>query len=224
MKSVVLLSGGLDSTVSFVKATEETEVTLALTLDYGQRAAQREIEASRAICRVYGVKHRLIELPWLKEVTTTALVNKGREIPTPFGRGIDRKESIEAVWVPNRNGLFVAIGTCVAEGLGCNLVVGGFNREEAESFPDNSPEFIEAMNKALWYSTLTHIEVISFVLHLTKAEIASSLIELGVPLGYTWFCYEGGEKMCGVCQSCQQTIIAFKEIGRFDLIQPRLSQ
>ncbi|MBU1614862.1 7-cyano-7-deazaguanine synthase, partial [bacterium] len=81
MKSILLLSGGLDSTVSLSRAVKETDVEIALTFDYGQRAANKEIEASGKICKEYGIRHRVVELPWLAEVTSTALVNKEVEIP-----------------------------------------------------------------------------------------------------------------------------------------------
>lgn len=221
MKSIVLLSGGLDSTVSFVKATRETEVALALTFDYGQRAAQREIEASKAICEIYGVRYRVIELPWLGEVTTTALVNKEIEVPTPSQQELGREEFAQAVWVPNRNGVFVAIGASIAEGFGCELVVGGFNLEEAEAFPDNSPTFIEVLNQSLKYSTLSSVKLVSFVSMLNKKEIASLAIKLSIPLEHIWCCYEGGKKMCGVCESCQYTIRAFKAVDDWSLIKER---
>lgn len=223
MKSIVLLSGGLDSTTSLVKATKETEVALALTFDYGQKAARMEIEASKAICEIYGVSYKVIELPWLAQVTSTALVNREAEIPTPPDEDVGRQNFARAVWVPNRNGVFVAIGASIAEGLECELVVGGFNREEAETFPDNSPEFIEAANKGLYHSTLNHVKVTSFVTNLNKSEIVSLGIELQVPLEHIWCCYEGGKKMCGRCESCCRTIRAFQNIGEIDCIKGMFS-
>lgn len=219
MKSIVLLSGGLDSTVSLVKATEVSEVTIALTFDYGQRAAKREIEAARRISKIYRVKHRVIGLPWLAEITSTALVNRREGIPIPSGEEIGRPESAEVVWVPNRNSLFVAIAASFAEGLSCQLVVAGFNREEAEVFPDNSLPFIEAVNQSLGYSTLSNVRLTSFVSSLNKKEIASEAIRLSLPLRYLWCCYSGGRKMCGLCESCQRTIRAFKRIERLDYIR-----
>ena len=109
MEAIALLSGGLDSTVNFKRALEEGEVALALTLDYGQRSAQREIEAAKAITSRYGVAHRVTPLPWLAEITTTALVNRDRNLPTPADGDLDSAadETAAAVWVPNRNGVFI---------------------------------------------------------------------------------------------------------------------
>ncbi|MDZ4663116.1 MAG: 7-cyano-7-deazaguanine synthase, partial [Pseudomonadota bacterium] len=55
---VVLLSGGLDSTVNLFEARQEFQIELALTFDYGQRAAKKEIEFSRKICEILNAPHR----------------------------------------------------------------------------------------------------------------------------------------------------------------------
>ena len=81
MTAVALLSGGLDSTVAF--ALRARSIALAVTVDYGQRAARREIAAARAIARRYGVPHRVHRLPMLARLTRTALVDRSRKLPSP---------------------------------------------------------------------------------------------------------------------------------------------
>src|SRR5438093_7565425 len=101
--AVVLLSGGLDSTVAFKLAVDRTGVALALTFDYGQRAARREIEAARAIAGRFGVAHRAVEIPFLGEITKTALVARDAEVPRPSPEDLDSaraQETALAVWVP----------------------------------------------------------------------------------------------------------------------------
>ena len=205
-KSIVLLSGGLDSTVSFKKVVDDTDVILALTFDYGQRAAKREIEAAAAISKRYDVDHKVIDLPWLKEITKTALVELNESMPR-----LDRSElddlgkagqSAENVWVPNRNGVFINIAAAFCEALEADHVVTGFNAEEAATFPDNSKAFVEAVNGSLSYSTLTKASVIAPTAELNKREIIKLALEIDAPLDLVWSCYEGGERMCGQCESC----------------------
>ena len=205
-KSIVLLSGGLDSTVSFKKVVDDTDVILALTFDYGQRAAKREIEAAAAISKRYDVDHKVIDLPWLKEITKTALVELNESMPR-----LDRSElddlgkagqSAENVWVPNRNGVFTNIAAAFCEALEADHVVTGFNAEEAATFPDNSKAFVEAVNGSLSYSTLTKASVIAPTAELNKREIIKLALEIDAPLDLVWSCYEGGERMCGQCESC----------------------
>ena len=63
-KSIVLLSSGLDSVVSLAISKEEYNITLALTFDYGQKAAKREINSAKKITDFYKIDHKVIKLDW----------------------------------------------------------------------------------------------------------------------------------------------------------------
>ena len=79
-KAIILLSGGLDSVVSLADEINKLDFKLALTFDYGQKAAKQEISTSKNICNYYKINHKVIKLDWLKEVTHTALVSDN-ELP-----------------------------------------------------------------------------------------------------------------------------------------------
>ena len=123
-QSIILLSGGLDSTVS---AYESSHPILALTFDYGQRAAKKEIEAAKKTADRLSIPQQIIPLPWLKEVTTTSLVNLEKPIPYLKNEELDKKletlSSAAQVWVPNRNGLFINIAACIAEAMNAQEIV-----------------------------------------------------------------------------------------------------
>ena len=114
--------------------------------------------------------------------------------------------SAKAVWVPNRNGAFIEIGAAHAESIGANRLITGFNREEAETFPDNSKQYMKAINQALFFSTANHVRVISGTAHLDKKQIVRLGKKLQVPLEHIWPCYEGGPSWCRQCESCLRTI------------------
>ncbi|UCE28152.1 MAG: 7-cyano-7-deazaguanine synthase QueC [Candidatus Coatesbacteria bacterium] len=202
--SVILLSGGLDSAVNLAEAAARTEPALALTFDYGQRAAPREVKAAAAVAKHYGVRHNVIELPWFAELLPPAVA---------VGGPADADVNDESVWVPNRNGVFVAVGAAHAEALGASLLVTGFNAEEATAFPDNSAEYINAANRALEYSTKRTVELFSFTAEMTKADIVRRAVELNVPLDMVYSCYRGRKLMCGVCPSCRRTVAAMADAG-----------
>ncbi|GAB6157437.1 7-cyano-7-deazaguanine synthase QueC [Desulfotomaculum varum] len=220
MDSVVLLSGGLDSAVNLAYALTEGSVKLALTMDYGQKAASQEIKAATALARYYNIRHQVIELPWLAHITTTALVKEERILPEPAAEELDNpditQKTAAAVWVPNRNGLFINIAACFAESLTCGQVVAGFNREEAATFPDNTPEFAAVASQALTYSTANQVKVISYTNRLDKQEIVALGNRLRVPWHLIWSCYRGQHAMCGQCESCRRMIRAFTSL-RMDL-------
>ncbi len=204
MKAVAILSGGLDSTVSLACAVRRMDVVLALTFDYKQRAARREREASRKIARRYRIPHRVIALPWLARLTSTALVRRGAALPL----GKPSSRSARAVWVPNRNGAFIEISAAHAESLGARRLVTGFNREEAATFPDNSAAYVRAVNRALSFSTANVVRVVSYTGDLDKPAIVRLGRRLGAPLESIWPCYEGGRKWCGTCESCRRCLEA----------------
>jgi len=213
MPAVVLLSGGLDSAVNLKRALDETGIALALTLEYGQKAAAREIAAAAAMCQALGVRHRVVALPWLAEICHTALVNPECEVPRlrPEQLGEERvtsRDTARAVWVPNRNGVFIAIAAAFAESLGAEAVVTGFNAEEAATFPDNSAAFAAAATAGLQFSTATAVQVMSYTQALTKSEVVLLGRRIGAPLALVWSCYRGGEAPCGNCESCARFLRA----------------
>ncbi len=211
-KSVVLLSAGLDSSVNFLWAKRESEVALALTFDYGQRARDREIAAASGLAAQFNVPHRVIQLPFFADFTATSLVNTSVEIPRESQISIDDYQTsmrtAAMVWVPNRNGIFLNVAAAFAEGLHADWIVPGFNIEEATTFPDNSEAYLQAATGALQYSTANHVQVKCFTTAMNKTEIATKGRELGLDFHGVWPCYFGGERPCGTCESCQRFIRA----------------
>lgn len=217
MKSIVLLSGGLDSTVAMAAEMENSRIMLALTFDYGQKAARREAEAAASIARHYGVRHRLMAVDFLQEITTTSLVDQVKSVPTLTMDQLDDVQitcdTANKVWVPNRNGLFINIAAAFAEAMECEQVVVGFNAEEGTTFPDNTPEFMAATTLALSYSTQKGVKLISPTVHLTKAAMVTLGRQLHIPFHLLWSCYHGGPFMCGACESCLRLKRALQQGG-----------
>lgn len=201
-KAIILLSGGLDSTVSAAIARRRCRPLFALTFDYGQRAARMEIAAARRICRVLKIEHKVVRLPFFADLGGLALLRYG----AGSKQAAARLERVPDVWVPNRNGLFVNIAATYAEYHGAGLIVTGFNREEARAFPDNSPAFVAAVNRALRHSTRRRVKVISYVAAQTKREIYRLGQRYGAPLELIYSCYAGGRTMCGKCASCRRLL------------------
>ena len=207
MRSVLLLSAGLDSSLNLYEALRCSTVVLAVTFNYGQRAAMREIEFSERLCSKMKVKHRVIELPWMTDFGMSSLVDRNKEIPTSAVRIDDLKvsrETAKSVWVPNRNGILLNIAAGFAESLSADWIVPGFNAEEAATFADNSQEFLVQQTKAFEFSTSNKVEVKCFTTGLRKTEIIKRGVELGMDFELVWPCYFEAITPCGSCESCQR--------------------
>lgn len=215
-KSVVLLSAGLDSSYNLFKASRDGEVALALTFDYGQKAAKREIAAAGQLAASLGVRHHVISLPWFKDFAQSSLVT-GQGIPQGESVKIDNMDasikSAKSVWVPNRNGILLNIAAGFAESLSADSVIPGFNLEEAQTFPDNTSEFLKTLDAAWAYSTANQVKAHCYSTHMSKTEIVADGIKIGLPFSKLWSCYLDGDEWCGECESCQRFKRALEQNG-----------
>jgi 7-cyano-7-deazaguanine synthase len=193
-RSLVLVSGGLDSLVSLARAVVERDVRAVVFFDYGQRARESERVSSMSAANYYGLPFLDADIRWLESLAPAGMRSSGTDD--------DSLTTLDEVWIPNRNGVFVNVAAAYAESYGCDTVVTGFNREEAEEFPDNSRDYVERVNAALALSTRNAVRVESFTIDLDKRAIIRMGLELKAPLSIVWSCYRSGPKMCGRCASC----------------------
>ncbi len=214
--AIILLSGGLDSVVSMVYILKNTDIEIkeAITFDYGQKTTQSEIEASKIFCKLYNVKHSIVKLDWLKDITKTALVSDV-EIPKD---GFTTKDSAKSVWVPNRNSLFLNIAACYCESYNYKYIVYGANKDEAENFSDNTEVFREQINKLFKYSTQQHPQVLAPLINYSKDDIVKIAVRDGVPLEFVKSCYVSNSKHCGICESCYHLKRALLKNGCIEYI------
>ena len=220
-RSVVLLSGGLDSTVNLARASSETEVALVLYFDYGHKAAQREIAAFRKIISHYKVKSRVISLSWLETITHSSICNTRKQVPLPDSYASidiadkDNRFSSYTIdtWVPNRLALMLNIAASYADSLECDYIILGLNNTHGVTNPEHSLPFYTAMNNLLENSTLNIPQVVSYTGPMTKTQIFEHGMELKAPLELVWDCLNGEPKMCGKCESCMRFVRAVVDSG-----------
>lgn len=212
-KAIAVLSGGLDSTVATCVYAKEYEIH-ALTFNYGQKSFERELKASKKICEKMGFTHEVIDLPWLNKISNSSLTND-HEIPTLTNEDLDDlnkcEQTANSVWVPGRNIVFSAIATSYAESIGAEIIIVGWDKEEAATFPDNSKEFLKSFNKMLSIGSPNNIEIKAPAINLNKTEIVKLGDKNNTPMELSYSCYVGDEKHCGVCESCMRRKRAFKQ-------------
>ncbi len=220
-KAISVLSGGLDCTVSTSVFAQDWEIH-AITFNYGQKAFKRELKAARDICEKMGWTHEVIDLPWLAKISTSSL-NTTEEIPEVSFNDLDdikkSSKTASSVWVPARNMVFTSIAVSYAESIGAEKIIVGWDAEEAATFPDNSKEFLNTFNELIDVGSPENIKIEAPAIDLSKEEIVKLGVEVSAPMELSYSCYKGGDKHCGVCESCMRRKRAFKQLGIDDLTE-----
>ncbi|WP_407421644.1 7-cyano-7-deazaguanine synthase QueC [Methanobrevibacter sp.] len=220
-KAISVLSGGLDCTVATSVYAKEYEIH-AITFNYGQKAFEQELRASKAICEKMGFEHTVIDLPWLAQISNSTL-NTDEDIPEVSEEDLDDikkgRKTASSVWVPARNMAFTSIATSYAESIGAEIIIVGWDAEEAATFPDNSKEFLNAFNELIKIGSPENIKIEAPAIDLNKEEIVKLGLEVGAPMELSYSCYTGRDKHCGVCESCMRRKRAFKKLKIKDLAE-----
>ena len=216
-RSIVLVSGGMDSCVTAGIARGENDELAFLHVSYGQRTEVRERKAFNDIADFYGVEQRLdISIEHLAKIGGSSLTDKNIEVSEA---DLESKE-IPTSYVPFRNANMLSIAVSWAEVIGASAIYIGAVAEDSSGYPDCRPEFYEAFQKTIDAGTKpeTHIEIRTRIIHFSKAEIVKKGIELNAPLHLSWSCYRSGDLACGTCDSCALRLRGFEQAGVKDPI------
>jgi 7-cyano-7-deazaguanine synthase len=201
--AVVLLSGGLDSATSAAQAIADGYQVIALSFRYGQKHS-RELEAAHKIAQQLGITTHFVLDVNLSQWGGSSLTDADQEIPQD---GI-QTDTIPSTYVPGRNTVFLALALSLAEAKNAEAIYLGINAVDYSGYPDCRPEYLVAYQQLANLSSKIGVEghapklVAPLVLD-SKVEIVRKAIKLGVTIADTWSCYQGGEKPCGVCDSCR---------------------
>ncbi|HBS06564.1 MAG TPA: 7-cyano-7-deazaguanine synthase QueC [Leptospiraceae bacterium] len=214
---MVLLSGGLDSATTLYYALSRDLSVYTLSFDYGQRHSV-ELESARKIAAEAGVPHTILTLD-TQIFQQSALTDVSIDIPQ------DRDESamsssIPVTYVPGRNILFLSFGLSYCESRNLDSIFIGANAVDYSGYPDCRPQFIEAFQQMANIGTRAGdeghpIKIEAPLINMTKAEIISMGIKLGVDYSLTSSCYQPSSsgKPCGRCDSCLLRAQGFAAAG-----------
>src|SRR5690348_3052360 len=212
-RAIVLLSGGMDSSVCAALAARDHD-TAALHISYGQRTETRELRSFLAICDRLGIRQRLaVRNEVLKAIGGSALTDENIAVPESHAIGQD----IPITYVPFRNAHFLSAAVSWAEVLGAAKIYIGAVEQDSSGYPDCRPAYYDAFNRVIAAGTKEGgIEIVTPLIALRKAEIIQLGLELGAPFDLTWSCYSREDRACGVCDSCVLRLRAFQEAGAVD--------
>jgi 7-cyano-7-deazaguanine synthase len=215
-RSVVLLSGGMDSCVCAALAVRDSEAA-ALHISYGQRTEERERLGFEQICDRLGIKHRMaIRDESFRLIGGSALTDAAIAVPEA---GEQIGTDIPVTYVPFRNAHFLSAAVSWAEVLDAEQIYIGAVEQDSSGYPDCRPAYYQAFNAVIKAGTREgKIQVVTPLIALRKVEIVKLGLELGAPFELSWSCYSREDQACGVCESCALRLRAFAEAGAEDPI------
>jgi 7-cyano-7-deazaguanine synthase len=208
-KTLVLLSGGMDSVTALHWATREHEVVGCVSFDYGSKHNHKEIPMAAWHAAQLGVKHDVITLDFVNRLFASDLLQSGGDIP----QGHYAEQSMKRTVVPFRNGIMLSIACGLAESREAQALVIAAHSGDHAIYPDCREPFMQAMADAMKQGTYAGIELLRPFINCDKTEIVRRGVALGVDYAHTWSCYKGGEIHCGVCGTCVERREAFLNAG-----------
>lgn len=219
MKAVVLLSGGLDSTVCMAVAHSKGYELFPISFNYNQRH-DRELQSASSIAAFYKVTKHIVINTNMDMIGGSALTDNALAVPI----GHVDCHDIPITYVPARNLIFLSYALGYAEVTGADKIFIGVNALDYSGYPDCRPEFIQLFQQVANYSTKAGVQdgrqitIETPLLHLTKKDIVLLGKDLHAPLELTTSCYNGGQAACGQCDSCVLRLKGFADAGVIDPI------
>jgi 7-cyano-7-deazaguanine synthase len=210
--AIILLSGGLDSATVLAIAKDQGYQCHALSFNYGQRH-QCELTAAEAIAKKHGVVSHVVTSIDLTTWGGSALTSD-IEVPKD-GNSV----GIPVTYVPARNIIFLSHALGFAEAIGARDIFIGVNAVDYSGYPDCRSKFINAFEETANLATKAGVEGDGFTIHaplieMSKVEIITRGLELGVDYSMTQSCYDPDETgtPCGACDACRLRDAAFDQI------------
>lgn len=220
-KSIVLLSGGMDSTLTAAIARQESSEVAALHLNYRHRTERRELQAFNNVADALRISKRLIvDIEFLRHIGGSSLTDNTIDVTKADLTATE----IPSSYVPFRNGNFLGIAASWAEVIGAERIYIGAVEEDSSGYPDCRRVFFDAYEKAIDLGTKpeTSIRIVTPLIHMHKSEIVRESVRLEAPIEKTWSCYQAEDVACGVCDSCALRLRGFAVAGIEDPIPYRV--
>jgi len=221
VKTVVVVSGGMDSvTLAQYLAHEEHDVRL-VSFDYGQRH-RKELACASDCARRINARHDIIDLTNITRlISRSALTSNDIDVPD----GHYAEDTMRQTIVPNRNSIMASIAIGIAVNEQADHVALGIHAGDHYIYPDCRPTFATTLEQHAKVANAgflpDHFTILTPFVHMTKGEIVALGASIGVPYASTWSCYKGGDIHCGACGTCFERREAFADA---DVIDPTIYQ
>lgn len=209
MKTILIYSGGMDSTTLLYKLWQAGDLLQCLSFDYGQRH-KKELKAARKICKRLKIAHQIVDIKNLKILMWGSALTSNIAVP----EGHYKDKTMRSTIVPNRNMIFLSLAIAAAVSKKFDRVALAVHAGDHAIYPDCRPEFIKKMRAVSRIANYKAVEIYAPFLNLTKRDIAKRGKKLNVPFGETWTCYKGLKNQCGKCGACVERAEALGSIEK----------
>ena len=216
-KALVLLSGGLDSSVVLSVCQDKGYDIYAISFDYGQRH-KVELEYAKFQATFFNcISHEVFKMEFYggSALTDDIKVPKNRDSHS-------MSKDIPVTYVPSRNIVFLSFASGYAECHDIDNIFIGVNAIDYSGYPDCRKNFIDNFEKLINKSTKKGLEGSKFkintpLINLSKKDIIKLGHKNGVDFSMTSSCYSPKlKKNCGICDSCLLRKQGFEEAGLRD--------
>lgn len=211
MKTLVILSGGLDSTTLLYDSIKWSSSIEAISFNYNQKH-KRELELAAKTCEKLGIKHKIIDIGFLGDISKSSLTDENHAVP----EGHYADENMKQTVVPNRNMIMMSIAAAYALNNGFDQMAIGVHAGDHAIYPDCRAGFIGYMAKAFAICDWNKLSLRAPYLRMSKGDIVKRGLQLKVDYSLTQTCYKGAEKACGKCGSCVERLEAFVQNNAVD--------
>jgi len=216
--ALVLLSGGIDSSVLLHSVVEELghAPVYALSFNYGQRHG-RELACAKAQAAAAGAEHHGLDIAFMGDVLRggSALIEGGAAVPDLADLDAEALRQ-PPTYVPNRNMMLLSIAAAFAETRGVRRVFYGAQAQDEYGYWDCTADFLVRINGVLALNRRNPVTIYAPLLYNGKADNVALGAKLGVDFSNTWSCYRGGDLACGTCPTCADRLKAFEKLGLTD--------
>ncbi len=209
---ILVLSGGMDSTVLLTDLLEQGKQVQAISFDYGSKHNCRELPMAAGYCQEKAVPHHIIKLSFIDELFSSSLLQSGEEVPD----GSYQEANMKSTVVPFRNGIMLSIAAGFAESVGAREVYLASHSGDHFIYPDCRPEFNSSFSEAVLIGTDKQVSLVFPYAVIDKRQIGDLGRTLGLDFTKTWTCYKGEETHCGTCGACDERKYALRHSEGMD--------
>jgi 7-cyano-7-deazaguanine synthase len=203
-KVVVIYSGGMDSFTVLHNAIRAGHEVYALSFNYGQRHV-KELVCAQNVCQELGIHHKIVDISAINQLIGGSSLTSDIDVP----EGHYAADNMKSTIVPNRNMILLSLAVGYAVSLDAQAVYYGAHSGDHFIYPDCRPEFVQKMHDVCQIANYEPVAIVSPYLQQTKIDILKDGLAMGLDYSKTWTCYNGREKACGKCGSCQERLEAF---------------